>query len=120
VLPAALKIDRCVSSGPISPSVGESPSISSPSSVGPAPHRDVDHQPDPVDDHDVVPGQCHLVKLMARHQHGSAARGEGTQEVAEPAGAFGIEAVGRLVEDQQLGSPSSAAATPSRRRIPSE
>ena len=39
---------------------------------------------------------------MARHEHGAAARGELAEVVAQPADAVGVEAVGRLVEQQDL------------------
>jgi hypothetical protein len=44
-----------------------------------------------------------LRQHVARDQHRAPPGGERAQEVAQPAHALGIEAVGRLVQDQQLG-----------------
>ena len=39
---------------------------------------------------------------MARHQHGGAVGGEVPDQLADLAGALGVEAVGGFVEDQQV------------------
>ena len=44
-----------------------------------------------------------LAQQVRGQQHGAAAVGEVAQQVAHPADALGVEAVGRLVEDQDLG-----------------
>jgi hypothetical protein len=44
----------------------------------------------------------HLRQKVARHQHGSAPVGERPQEPPQPVDALWVEAVGRLVEDQDL------------------
>jgi hypothetical protein len=43
------------------------------------------------------------VQQVRREQHGAAAVGEVAQQPAHPAHSLGVEAVGRLVEDQDLG-----------------
>ena len=48
------------------------------------------------------------------YEHGAALVGERAEELADPADAFGVEAVDGLVEEQDLGSPRSAAAMPRR------
>ncbi len=52
---------------------------------------------------DLVGGLGDLGEHMAGDEHRPAFGGEAAEKVAQPADAFGIEAVGRLVEDQQLG-----------------
>ena len=52
------------------------------------------------DDHDVVGGLGDLGERVAGEQHGPALGGEAAQEVAQPADAIGVEAVGGLVEDE--------------------
>jgi hypothetical protein len=56
-----------------------------------------------VDDDDVVDGLRDLREHVARGQDRPLLRGEVAQEVTQPADARGVEAVRRLVEDQQLG-----------------
>jgi hypothetical protein len=54
-----------------------------------------------VDDHDLVRELGDLREHVARDQHGSAARGERAEELAQPPDPLGIEPVCRLVEHQQ-------------------
>ena len=54
-------------------------------------------------DHDEVVGEhAELADEVARHEHRAAAAGEVGEVVAQPADAVGVEAVGRLVEQQDL------------------
>ena len=73
-----------------------------------------------VDHHEVVGQVLDLVEQMAGDKDGVAGCGTFAQQVTQPADALGVEAVARFVEDQEGGSPSSAAAKPSRCRMPSE
>jgi hypothetical protein len=57
---------------------------------------------------------------VARDQDGPLRGCERAEEVPQPAHAAGVEPIRRLVEDEQLGIAGSAAARPSRCRIPSE
>ena len=58
----------------------------------------------PLGDHDdVVDALRDLGEQVARHEHRPPARGLRAQQVAHPADAGRVEAVGRLVEDQHLG-----------------
>ena len=57
---------------------------------------------------------------MAGDQYGAALGGQVLEQGADPEHAVGVEPVDRLVEDDAAGSPSSAAAMPSRWPIPSE
>jgi hypothetical protein len=56
-----------------------------------------------VDDHDLVDHLRHLRQVVAGDEHRLALGGEPPKEVAQPSHALGIEAVCRLVEDEQLG-----------------
>ena len=55
-----------------------------------------------VDHHDVVDRLRHLGQHVAGDEHRAALGGHAAQEVAQPADALRIEAVGGLVEDQHL------------------
>ena len=59
-------------------------------------------QPALPDDDEVVGHQRHLAELVAADQHGAALPGEVREHVADPADAFGVEAVGGLVEDDRV------------------
>src|SRR5579875_327892 len=54
------------------------------------------------DDHEPVGDRLDLVEQVGGEQHGAPTAGEVTQQSAHPAHPLGIQAVGRLVEDQQL------------------
>ena len=57
-----------------------------------------------VADHDQVVGDdLDLVQQVRGEQHGAALVGVAAEQVAHPADAGRVEAVGRLVEDQHLG-----------------
>ena len=53
-----------------------------------------------ADDDEAVGGGLDLAQQVAGQQHGAAARGEVLQQDPHPADALGVEAVGRLVQDQ--------------------
>ena len=53
----------------------------------------------------VVDGLCHLGQQVGRDEHRAALAGEVAHEVAQPGDALGIEPVGRLVEDEDVGVP---------------
>ena len=55
------------------------------------------------DDDEPVGGRLHLVQEVRGEQHGSAASGEVGEQLAHPPHSFGVEAVRRLVEDEDLG-----------------
>ena len=63
----------------------------------------VGDDPPAVDDDEPVDRRLHLAEQVAGQQHRATAGGEVLQEVAHPADALGVHAVGRLVEDQHLG-----------------
>ena len=65
--------------------------------------RRLDDELAAVDDQHLIDGLRDLREHVAGDQHRPLAGGEGAEEVAQPAHALGIEAVGGLVEDQQLG-----------------
>ena len=65
--------------------------------------RAVGDQPAVVDDHDLVDGLGDLGQHVAREQHRAALGGQVAQEVAQPADALGVEAVGGLVEHEDPG-----------------
>ena len=54
-------------------------------------------------DDGVVDGLGHLGQQVRRHQHRAALAGEIAHEVAQPGDALRVEAVGRLVEDEDVG-----------------
>ncbi len=56
-----------------------------------------------MDDHDLVDGLGDLGEHVARHEDRPTVCGERAQEVAEPADSLRVEAVGGLVEDENLG-----------------
>ena len=72
------------------------------------------------DDDDVVDRLRDLGQHVAGDEDGGAASGLLAQQAAQPADARRVQPVGRLVEDQHVGSPSSAAAMARRWRMPSE
>ena len=51
----------------------------------------------------MVAGLGHLVELVARHEDGAALGGELAEQEPDLTDAGGVEAVGRLVEDEQGG-----------------
>src|SRR5215469_10072495 len=55
-----------------------------------------------VDDHHVVGGLGHLAEHVAGDNDGAALVGQGAQQPAQPGDAGGVEAVGRLVEQENL------------------
>ena len=55
-----------------------------------------------VDDHHTVGGLGHLAEHMAGHHDGAALAGQAAQRSAEPGDAGRVEAVGRLVEEENL------------------
>jgi hypothetical protein len=72
----------------------------------------LDHEPAPVDDQHAVDGLRDLRQHVTGNEHGPAFRCERAQEVAKPAHAFRVEAVGGLVEDQQLGLTEQRSGQP--------
>ena len=62
-------------------------------------HRAVGQHPAAADDHEVVGGQRHLGHEVAGDEHRPALGGQAAGEVADPADALGVQAVDRLVED---------------------
>ena len=100
------------SRSPRSPRLRAPPELRPPaaSALGPTPptravscvERRLDDEPAAVDDQHLVDGLRDLGQHVARDEHRAAPGREGAQEVAQPADAFGIEAVRRLVEDEQL------------------
>ena len=58
------------------------------------------HQPPAVDDQDVVGGLLDLGEHVAGDEHGAPLGGQRAQEVAQPADALRVQAVGRLVEHE--------------------
>jgi hypothetical protein len=68
----------------------------------------------------VVGDQLDLTQGMAGQEHRAAFVRKRTHVSTQPPHARGVEAVGRLVQDEHRGSPSMAAAIPSRWRIPRE
>ena len=73
-----------------------------------------------ADDHEVVGDHLDLVQQVRGEQHRAAPVREVPEQPAHPSDAGRVEAVGRLVEDQDPGSPISAVASPSRCRMPRE
>ena len=71
--------------------------------VGQIGQRGLGDQSSVGDDDHVVDGLGDLGQQVARHQHRAALVGVGTQELSQPVDALGVEAVGRLVEDEHLG-----------------
>ena len=65
-------------------------------------HRALLDQLATADDDEVVGHQRDLGEQVAADEDRAALAGEGDEDVADPAHAFGIEAVGRLVEDQRV------------------
>src|SRR5829696_8181003 len=63
-------------------------------------------------DHDLVNGLGHLGQQMARDEHRASRRGVGAQELAQPADAFGVEAVGGLVQDEDVGIAEERGGEP--------
>ena len=55
-----------------------------------------------VEDQHPVHRLGHLGQEVAGHQHGAAPRGQAAQQVTQPADPLRVQAVGRLVQDQQL------------------
>ena len=66
-------------------------------------HRGVGDQPALSDDDQVVGHQRHLGQQVAGDEHAPPLPGQVGQELADPLDALGVEAVGRLVEDQGVG-----------------
>jgi hypothetical protein len=77
-------------------------------------------QPAPVDHDRLVRELRHLGEQLARHEHGFALGGEAPQEVAEPAGPCRSRRLAGSSKIRIRGSPSIAAPSPSRWRMPSE
>ena len=63
-------------------------------------------------DDDVVDGLGDLGQQMAGDEHGASRRGVGAQEVAQPVDAFGVEAVGGLVQDEDVGVAEEGGGEP--------
>ena len=61
---------------------------------------------------DFVDGLGHLGQQMAGDEHGASRRGVAAQEVAQPVDAFGVEAVGRLVQDEDVGIAEERGGEP--------
>src|SRR5215218_2270980 len=62
--------------------------------------RTVGDDPARVDDDQPVDGVLHLPEQVRGQEHGPAAGGVAAEQVAHPADALGVQAVGRLVEHQ--------------------
>ena len=83
--------------------------------------RRVGQQPSPADHHQPVGGQRHLADQVAGDEHRAALGGQRPQQVADPADPLrdpGRSPARRAAA--RAGSPSSAAAMPSRCAMPSE
>ena len=74
--------------------------------------RRLDDELAAVDDQHLVDGLRDLCEHVARDEHGPLPGGERAQEVAQPAHAFRVEPVCRLVEDQQLGVAEQRGGEP--------
>ena len=64
------------------------------------------------DDDDVVDGLGDLGQEVAGHEHRASLVGVGTKEPSQPVHAFGVETVGRLIEDQHVGLPEQGGRQP--------
>ena len=98
-------------------------SDANPHQVGPVEevgHRPFAHQATGRDDPDHIRHLLHLGQEMAGHEHRLSFGGEVTQGLAHGHDPRRVEPVGRLVEQEETGSLSSAAAMPSRCFMPSE
>ncbi len=62
-------------------------------------------EPATADDDDPVGDQLHLTHQVARHQHGATLVGEPAQQRADPPDTVEVEAVDRLVEEQNARVP---------------
>ena len=69
-------------------------------------------EPPTSDDDEVVGHQRDLGEEVAADEDRLAVAGKGDEHVADPAHAFGVEAVGRLVEDQRVGIAEQHAGEP--------
>ena len=66
-------------------------------------HRAFLDQPSLPDHHEVVGHERHLGQEVTRHEHRATLRREVAEELADPSDPFGIEPVGRFVQDQRVG-----------------
>jgi hypothetical protein len=69
--------------------------------VGELVERALRHEPAAADHHHLVDGLRHLGQHVARHEHRAPLARLAAQELAQPADALGIEAVGGLVEHER-------------------
>ena len=83
-------------------------------------HAAVGDELAPADHDQVISGVLHLRHQVTGHENRAALGGQPLHQVADPQDALRVQAVHRLVEHQDSGSPSSVAAMPSRWLIPSE
>jgi hypothetical protein len=65
-----------------------------------------------VDDHHLVGGLGDLGQQVAGDEHGPALGGQVADQAAQPVDALGVEAVGRLVEDQHLAVAEQGGGQP--------
>ena len=65
-----------------------------------------------VDDHDLVDRLGDLGQEVAGDEHRPALVGQAADQAAQPVDALGVEAVGRLVEDQDLGVAEQGGGQP--------
>ena len=65
-----------------------------------------------ADDHQVLGDQRHLAHQMRGEEHGPALAGELLEQRPDPEDALGVEAVGRLVEDDRLRVPEQRGGDP--------
>ena len=80
----------------------------------------VPDEPAPADDDEVVGGERHLAHEMAGHQDGSPLGGQRPHQGADPDDALGSSPLTGSSNISTAGSPSRAAAMPSRWPMPSE
>ena len=85
--------------GPAAGTTARPPATPSSSSRGGA----LVERPAGVDEDQPVAHLLELAEVVGRHQHGAARAGQRADQRPHLAHALGVEAVGRLVEDQQVG-----------------
>lgn len=68
-----------------------------------SPTAGVGDQPAGRQDHDLIDGLGDLGQQTTRDEHGASRRGEAAQVVPQTAEPFGIEAVGGLVQHEDIG-----------------
>jgi len=75
-------------------------------------HREVGQQPAAAEHDEVVGGVLHLAHQVAGDQHRPSLVGEVAQQLAHPADALGVQAVHRLVEQEDVGVAEQRGGDP--------